>query len=99
MELVKRLWAGDLPLKKVFWDYAIFYGLLVNVTTDVAFYALLMNDGNMALVALAFAIPIPYNILIVVAVWRSAGRYPGPKKWSELARIGIIIWMTGLTLV
>ena len=98
-ELVKHLWAGDLPLRRAFWDYAVFYGLLVNVITDVAFFALLMNDGNMALVALAFAVPIPYNILVAVAVWRSAGRYQGPKKWAELARVGTVIWMTVLTLV
>ena len=98
MELVKRLWAGDLPLRRAFWDYAVFYGLLVNLVTDVAFFSLLMNDANLVLVALAFAIPIPYNVLVVVAVWRSAARYLGPKKWAELARVGIVVWMVALTL-
>ncbi len=24
--------------------------------------------------------------------------YPGPKKWAELTRLGIVIWVIGLTL-
>lgn len=98
MEFVKRLWAGKLPLRQAFWDYAVFYGLLINLATHGVFLALLMNDANAVLVALAFALPVPYNILVAVAVWRSAARYRGPKRWAELARLGIVIWMIGLTL-
>jgi hypothetical protein len=96
--LVKRLWAGDLPLRQAFWDYAVFWGLLLNLATHAVFFALLLNNANSALVALAFALPIPYNLLAVVAVWRSAGRYSGSKKWADLARVATVFWMTGLTL-
>ena len=95
---VKRLWAGDLPLPQAIWEYAVFYGLLINVLTDVLFYALLINDANSVLVVLAFALPIPYNIFVIVAVWRSAGRYPGPEKLRDLARLGTVVWMVVLTL-
>ena len=94
---IKNLWAGDVPLKQAFWDYAVIYGLLLNLITDFAFFALLINDANTALVVLAFALPLPYNVLVAVAVWRSAGRYPGPKKWAEWARVGTVIWMVVLT--
>ncbi len=94
----KRLWAGDVPLIQAFWDYAIIYGLLLNLITDFVFYTLLVNDGNTALIVLAFALPIPYNVLVAVAVWRSAGCYPGPKKWAEWARVGTVIWMVVLTV-
>ncbi len=95
---IKNLWAGDVPLKQAFWDYAVIYGLLLNLITDFVFYALLVNDGNTALVVLAFALPIPYNVLVAVAVWRSAGRYPGLKKWADWARVGTVIWMVVLTV-
>jgi hypothetical protein len=94
---IKTLWAGDVPLEQAFWDYAVIYGLSVNVLTHFAFFALLVNDANTALVALAFALPVPYNVLVAVAVWRSAGRYPGSKKWAEWARVGTVIWMVVLT--
>ena len=74
------------------------YGLLLNLVTHLVFFVLLLNDANMAVVAFAFVTPVPYNISIVVAVWRSAARYPGPKSWADLARLGVVIWMVGLSL-
>ena len=96
-KFVNRLWTGEFPLGQAFWRYAVGYGLLLNLVTHPAFFALLVNDANMVLVVLAFAAPVPYNIFIVVAVWRSADRYQGPKAWAELARVGTVIWMLALT--
>ncbi len=98
IKLVKCLWASELPLRQAFWQYAVGYGLLINLVTSLAFLALLTNDANIVLVALAFALPIPYNFVMAVAVWRSADRYSGPKAWADLARIGIVIWMVSLTI-
>ncbi len=56
---IKNLWAGDVPLKQAFWDYAVIYGLLLNLIADFVFYALLVNDGYTALVVLACALPSP----------------------------------------
>ncbi len=98
VKLVKCLWAGELPLRQAFWQYAVGYGLLINLVTSMVFLALLTNDANIALVALAFALPIPYNFVVAVAVWRSADRYSGPKTWADLASVGTVIWMVVLTL-
>ena len=97
-ELIRDVWKGDLPLRQAIWEYAVFYGLLVNVLTDVLFYALLVNDASSVLIALAFVIPIPYNIFVVVAVWRSAGRHPRSERARDLARLGTVVWMVVLTL-
>ena len=98
IKLVKCLWAGELPLRQAFWQYAVGYGLLINFVTSMAFLALIVRDANTALIALAFALPLPYNVLIPVAVWRSANCYPGPKKWADLASVGTVIWMIVLTI-
>jgi hypothetical protein len=97
-KLVKHLWAGEVPLRQAFWQYAVGYGLLLNLITTLAFLALITRDANTALIVLAFALPVPYNVLITVAVWRSADRYPGSKTWADLARIGAVIWMVVLTI-
>jgi hypothetical protein len=96
-DLIKNLWAGELPLGDTFWRYAIGYGLLVNLVTTVLFFALLVADAGPVVLMAAFALPIPYNLLVVVAVWRSADRYPGPRKWADLARVGALCWMFVLT--
>lgn len=96
-KLIKSLWAGNVPLGEAFWSYAIAYGLLLNVMTSFLFTMLLVHDTAMQWLALAFALPLPYNLLVVVAVWRSADRYAGPKQRAELARLGTVLWMLVLT--
>ena len=98
IKLVKRLWTGQIPLGQAFWHYALGYGLLINLLTSLAFLALIARGANTMLVALAFALPIPYNVIVTVAVLRSANYYPGPKTWADWARVGTVIWMVVLTL-
>ncbi len=98
IKLVKCLWAGELPLRQAFWQYAVGYGLLINLVTSLAFLALIARDANTVLIVLAFALPVPYNVLVVMAVWRSANRYAGSETWADLARVGTVIWMVVLTI-
>ncbi len=96
-KLINRLWAGQVPLGEAVWTYAVAYGFVINAISHGLLLALLVNDMGLVLVAVAFILPIPYNLLIVVAVWRSAERYEGPKKWADLALVGTVIWMIILT--
>ena len=97
MKQIGRLWAGDVPLAEAFWQYAILYGLLVNLVTSLLFLALVINEANVLLLVLAYGVPVPYNFVVAVAVWRSAGRYPGPKEHVNMARLVTVIWMVVLT--
>ena len=97
MQLIKRLWRGEIPLGEAFWRYTVLYGLLINLVTHGLFFALLVQDAPMALLALAFALPVPYNLFMIVAVWRSADRYPGPKSRADLASATAVLWMIALT--
>ena len=99
IQLVKDLWTGERPLRHVFWHYAVGYGLLVNLVTQLAFLAVLLNDASLVLAVLAFVLPVPYNVFVVVAVWRSADRYQGSKTWADLACVATVIWMVVLTVV
>ncbi len=98
-QLIKDLWAGERPLRHVFWRYAVGYGLLVNLVTTLALLAVLLNDTSLVLAVLAFALPIPYNVFVAVAVWRSADRYQGSKTWADLARVATVIWMVVLSAI
>jgi hypothetical protein len=95
--LVRRLWVGEVPLAEAFWHYAVGYGLLLNIATSALFLILIGNDAGPVFLVLTFLLPVPYNALIVVAVWQSANRYPGPPRWAEIARFGTVLWMLALT--
>ncbi len=95
--LIRRLWAGEVPLAEAFWHYAVGYGFLLNVVTSGLFLILIGYDADPVLLVLTFLLPLPYNVLAVVAVWQSANRYAGPPRWAEIARFGTVIWMLALT--
>ena len=97
-DLVQRLWRGQMPLEIAVWRYAVAYALAVNLVTSGLFLMLVTRDADPVLLALAYALPLPYNLLALVGVWRSAARYDGPKKWADLAQIGTLVWMLVLSL-
>lgn len=86
------LWNGRVPLARAFWEYAIVYGSLFSLFSTIAFFALMAGDYPDALAILVYLLPAPYIFLMVVAVWRSAGRYTGPAHWTTLARAIVILW-------
>jgi hypothetical protein len=81
------VWRGELPLTTVFWDWAVLGGLAVNLAATIAALALAAADAPAALTVTAFLAPLPYNLLWLIGVWRSAARYPGSPHWARLARV------------
>jgi hypothetical protein len=89
---VRALAAGEVALPVAFWRYAIIYGLFVNGFASFAAFAVLAAEGAAWLAVVLFLLPLPYNLLVALGVWRSAGRWPGPPPWPALARLFIVVW-------
>jgi hypothetical protein len=89
---MKRLWNGEESLPRAFWEYAILYGTLANAIATIGTFAAVAANGPVWVAVALFVLPIPYNVFVVVAVWRSAQRYRGPSEWALLARIGVVVW-------
>lgn len=90
--LTTRLSHGEEPLVRAFWLYAILFGTLANAATTIGMFAAVAANAPVWLALTIHFLPTPYNVFVVVAVWRSAGRYRGPDHWPPLARIGVIAW-------
>jgi hypothetical protein len=88
--LVSRLWRGELPLPLAFWRYGMLWGTLINVIATIATLALVANDAPMVVWLAVHFLPLPYNLLVVVAVWRARDTEP----WAQ---VGIAIWAIFLT--
>jgi hypothetical protein len=93
------LWRGRVPMSRVFWEYAVCFGTVLNLLTTIASFALLAGDYPGWLTIVVFLLPAPYNLLMIVAVWKSAMRYEGPQYWATLARAFIIVWAVAATLI
>jgi hypothetical protein len=64
----------------------VFGGLLVNMTTSLAFFALIMADLPWGALIVGYGLSVPYNVVAVVGVWKSAARHAGPRSQANLAR-------------
>jgi hypothetical protein len=90
--ILRRLWAGEVPLAQAFWSWTVVVGTALNAASSLLAMALLAMDAPAMAAVGVFGLPIPYNVLMVVAVWRSAESYAGPRLWADLARIGVLLW-------
>ena len=89
---VARLWRGEVPLRTAFWEYAVVYGLVINV---ISVGGALINHalgGPIVVTSALFLLHDPYMLLVAVAVWRSAARYSGHRLWADLARAAVTVW-------
>lgn len=99
MAKLRSLWRGETPLGEAFWTWTVVTGLIVNVTTSVLFLTMIMLDRPLIALVFGYAVSIPYNIIAVVGVWRSAAHYEGPASHADLARGASLILMTFLTIL
>ena len=98
MRKLGALWAGQLPLGEAFWSFAVLIGLAVNLTTSLLFLALISADRPIAALLVGYGMSVPYNLLALVGVWRSAANYPGNRFQADLARIATLVLMVVLSL-
>lgn len=98
MKSLMALWRGEYPLGYAFWAWAVIGGLLVNISTSIVFLILLALDQPIPALILGYGISIPYNLIVLFGVWRSAARYDGPEIYANLARGATAIMMTVLSM-
>ena len=44
MKNLSLVWHGELSLQKVFWEWAVFGGVIINIASSVMFLILVLND-------------------------------------------------------
>jgi hypothetical protein len=92
MQRLKLLWLGYLPLATAFWQYAIFYGLVLNVAATAAALFLVVLEAPIAIAIIVHLLPVPYSVVAMTGVWRSADRYGSHDNFAFVARIAVIAW-------
>lgn len=98
MTRLRRLWAGDLPLHEAFWTWAVAGGLLVNLASSLGFLALIVADRPLAALLVGYAPSVPYNLVVLVGVWRSAARPDEDRARAELIRVVTLVGVVVLTV-
>jgi hypothetical protein len=95
MESVKRLWRGEVRLVTTYWVFGFLLSgvgghLLWSVVEHNSMH--LARSGYLAVIIYSFiVITIAYGLFIAVAIWRSANRYTGPRRWRVLAQMAVLL--------
>ena len=93
-----RLWRGEVPLAEAFWTWAVAIGVLVNVSTSIACYALLIAEEPVWSLIVGYLLSVPYNVVVTVGVIRSSRRADADPDFARFARAVIIPVMLLLSL-
>lgn len=97
LEPVKHYLAGEVPLARVFLHHMLVIGTLVNVATGLLALGAFASDLPAWVAVLIFFSPLPYNLVLSIAVWRSAGK--DVTRLGDFARIGVLIWFSLMFLI
>ena len=74
MQTIVEFWCGRLPLGRAFWGWGILGGGVVSLFSTLLALALLAAEAPAWLAMVVYAAHIPWNLVLLVGVWRSAGR-------------------------
>lgn len=93
------LWHGRLPLGVAFWTCAVLTGATINVAATVAMMAALAADVPGLIALVIHLSPLPYNVAMVVGVWRSAAWHSASPHHAQTARIAVVVWAMLLSVL
>lgn len=85
---VSKLVNGDFGLAKTYWLYGFVVGLIINVLTRII--------PSLGALAVILAVAIPYQVMVLLGVWRAADKYEGRKAWAILAKIATVLGWLGV---
>ncbi|MDY6930114.1 MAG: hypothetical protein SWN10_23955 [Pseudomonadota bacterium] len=83
-----KLVNGDFGLAKTYWLYGFVVGIVINVLTRIV--------PSLGALAVILALAIPYQVMVLLGVWRAADRYQGRKAWAILAKVAAVLGWLGV---
>ena len=99
MKTLQDFWRGDVPLGRAIWVWGILGGGLVSLASTLLALAVLANGGPGWLSVAVFSAHLPWNLFLLVGVWRSSARETVRKELAQMARLSIVVWVIALAVV
>ena len=89
-------WQGEVPIDRLFWRDMVVVGTAINVASSVVALILLGLKLPLVVVLAVHFAPVPYNIFLTIAVWRTAEQ-SGAK--ASLLLLGSALWLIAMVVV
>lgn len=87
----RALASGTEPLHRVVISDMLIGGTLINVVAMAAAFALFGIEAPAWLATVVFFAPVPYNLFLVFAVWKTSALSGSPWTWP--ARLLSLVWL------
>lgn len=94
-DFFRSRWLGQVPLDRLFWRDMLLAGTLINMASSALALVLLGLKLPLWLVLAVHFAPVPYNIFLTSAVWRTAES--GAK--ASLMLLGSALWLIATVVV
>ncbi|MCA0033845.1 hypothetical protein [Mesorhizobium sp. B263B2A] len=96
-DFFRSRWLGQVPLDRLFWRDMLLVGTLINMASSALALVLLGLKLPLWLVLAVHFAPVPYNIFLTWAVWRTAEKSGGAK--ASLTMLGSALWLIATVVV
>ena len=96
-QAIRRRLAGEVPLGEAFFYDMLVIGSIVNIAIGLIAFAMIGADWPVWLPIMVFLSPQPYNILLLIAVWRAATR--SQARTADLVKAAAIVWFVAMVFV
>ena len=90
-------WQGLVPLDRLFWRDMVVVGTVISIASSVLALILLGLKLPLWLVLVVHFAPVPYNIFLTFAVWRTAEKAGGAKASAMM--LGSALWLILVVVV
>jgi len=95
-DFFRSRWLGQVPIDRLFWRDMMLVGTGINVASSAAALILLGLKMPLGLVLAVHFAPVPYNIFLTIAVWRTAEK-SGAK--ASLMLLGSALWLIATVVI
>lgn len=90
--LLAQLWYGDVRLPVAFWGWGVGGAVLLRAV-------LALSHRPAVPFAPLWFLEAAFFVFMMIAIWRSAGKYGGDRSWSVLARITVLVEAARLLVI
>lgn len=97
LKAIRSRLAGEVSLGQALFYEMLLIGTMLNIAIGLCAFAMIAADLPIWLPILVFLSPQPYNIVLLMSVWRSATLIPG--RGSDMARMVAVLWFVLMIFV
>lgn len=87
-----RRWRGEAPLSQLYWRDMMIAGSVINLFTGFIALMIAAQGAYLWVAATVHFATLPYNVFLVLALWRTPGRST-VMTWTSL------VWLSAVTLL